>query len=67
MWLADDDEISPNYVEVLAKILDENPDVVSAAGHWVYMADEFEGRPMRTLELPATIKVGPNHFLHLAV
>jgi glycosyltransferase involved in cell wall biosynthesis len=48
MWLADDDEISPNYIASLVKVLQSEPDASSAAGHWVLMQDEHLGREMPT-------------------
>lgn len=40
MWLADDDEISPNYLENLVGLLEANPKMVSAQGRWRKMLDE---------------------------
>ena len=40
MWLADDDEISPNYVSCLAALLEADGDVACAAGHWVFLRSE---------------------------
>lgn len=39
MWLADDDEISPNYLEELVGLLDADPEMVSAQGQWRKMLD----------------------------
>ncbi len=39
MWLADDDEISANYLEVLVSLLEDDHDAVAAMGEWI-MADE---------------------------
>jgi len=54
MWLADDDEISPNYVSALVALLERNPDASSAAGHWMLMQNEHEGRLMPTSHYPQT-------------
>ena len=35
MWLADDDEISENYVSSLEQVLQEHPDAVTAMGQWI--------------------------------
>jgi glycosyltransferase involved in cell wall biosynthesis len=35
MWLADDDELTDNYVSSLERVLRENPDAVTAMGHWL--------------------------------
>ena len=43
MWLADDDEITENYIETLYKILEINPDAVTAMGSWKKMKNEYEG------------------------
>lgn len=40
MWLADDDEISPNYLEELVGLLEADPRMVSAQGRWRKMLDE---------------------------
>ena len=52
MWLADDDEISPNYVSALTQLLESNPDAASAAGHWVLMLSEDVSKCMQTTSLP---------------
>ena len=39
MWLADDDEISSNYIENLIIILQKNPDISSAMGRWVSVSN----------------------------
>ena len=52
MWLADDDEISPNYVSTLVELLESNPGASSAAGHWVLMRNEKEGALMPTSSFP---------------
>lgn len=43
MWLADDDEISPDYLEELVGILDSNPDTVTAMGEWMDMTSPTDG------------------------
>jgi len=48
MWLADDDEISPNYVSSLAGLLEMEPDASSAMGGWVLMQDEAHGRLVKS-------------------
>lgn len=35
MWLADDDEISDNYIASLVEVLEKNPDAATATGHWI--------------------------------
>ena len=52
MWLADDDEISPNYVSALVDLLEANLGAASAAGHWVLMRDEQSGDLMPTSSFP---------------
>lgn len=53
MWLADDDEISPNYVSGLAAVLDANIDAACAAGHWVLLKSERSLlRPRKTSSFP---------------
>ena len=48
MWLADDDEISANYVASLVALLESDPGASSAAGHWVLMRGERGGNVMPT-------------------
>jgi hypothetical protein len=43
MWLADDDEISPDYLEELVGLLDADPDTVTAMGCWMSMTSPAEG------------------------
>lgn len=52
MWLADDDEISPNYVSSLVDLLERDPGAASATGHWVLMRNEQEGDVMPTSSYP---------------
>lgn len=52
MWLADDDEISTNYVSSLVALLEKNPDASSAAGNWFLMSDEVNGKLMPTSNYP---------------
>jgi len=52
MWLADDDEISANYVASLVDLLESDPGASSAAGHWVLMRDEQVGQLMPTSSYP---------------
>lgn len=46
MWLADDDEISTNYVEKLVSLLDSDPGIVTAAGNWYLLRGLDQGRLM---------------------
>ena len=46
MRLADDDEISPNYVESLVSLLDADAEVVTAAGNWYLLRGSEQGRLM---------------------
>lgn len=43
MWLADDDEISPDYLEELVGLLDPDPSTVTAMGKWMHMTSPTEG------------------------
>ena len=43
MWLADDDEITPNYVAELIALLSADPTVVTAMGRWVAMQSPEQG------------------------
>lgn len=52
MWLADDDEISANYVASLVVLLESDRDASSAAGHWLLMRDEKVGQLMSTSSYP---------------
>jgi glycosyltransferase involved in cell wall biosynthesis len=52
MWLADDDEISSNYVSGLVGELQANPDASSAAGHWISVLDQDERWPRSTVSFP---------------
>lgn len=52
MWLADDDEISDNYIASLVDVLESDPGSASAAGHWLLMESELTGRPMPTSNYP---------------
>jgi len=52
MWLADDDEITKNYVSSLVQLLEDNPDASCAMGNWVCMVNEKEKRLMKTTNLP---------------
>lgn len=57
MWLADDDEISPDYVATLAGLLTTNLDASTAAGHWMLMRNEREGTLMPTAAFPQTSRL----------
>jgi glycosyltransferase involved in cell wall biosynthesis len=39
MWLADDDEINPEFIEALIRVLDEDVAAVCAMGRWKKMVD----------------------------
>lgn len=43
MWLADDDEISDNYVEALVGLLEADASAVTAAGNWLWLRGEGVG------------------------
>ena len=43
MWLADDDEISPDYLEELVGLLDADPGTVTAMGKWMDMTSPTDG------------------------
>ena len=43
MWLADDDEISKNYLETLFEILEREPKAVTAMGSWKKMSNPSQG------------------------
>lgn len=50
MWLADDDEISANYLERLVSLLDGDPEAVSAMSAWRRMHNEHEGEDRTLLD-----------------
>jgi glycosyltransferase involved in cell wall biosynthesis len=52
MWLADDDEISNNYISGLVNLLEGNLDASSAAGHWITVMDEGTTWPRSTSSFP---------------
>jgi glycosyltransferase involved in cell wall biosynthesis len=52
MWLADDDEVSENYVSSLVAMLESDPSAASAAGHWMLMEDEDHGRVVPASSYP---------------
>lgn len=54
MWLADDDEISPNYVSSLVDLLARDPSASTATGNWMLMQNEREGRLMPAASYPQT-------------
>lgn len=43
MWLSDDDEISPDYLEELVGLLDADPGAVTAMGKWMHMTSPTDG------------------------
>jgi len=49
MWLADDDEITPNYLEELVGLLDGDPSIVTAMGQWKSMLSPEQGYIRRQL------------------
>lgn len=53
MWLADDDEITDNYLEKLVGLLDGDPAAVSAMGCWRKMRNEREGHDRPQLDKSA--------------
>lgn len=53
MWLADDDEISDNYLEKLVELLDDDPTAVSAMGCWRRMHNDREGHDRPQLDKSA--------------
>jgi glycosyltransferase involved in cell wall biosynthesis len=52
MWLADDDEISADYVSALVDILEANPTASSAAGHWILVGSDGSRQEQRTSSYP---------------
>ena len=61
MWLADDDEVSDDYVESLVAMLEADPAAVSAAGTWYLLQSETTGTPMRSPDLSS-----PNRLVRAA-
>jgi glycosyltransferase involved in cell wall biosynthesis len=51
MWLADDDEISDDYVAALIQLLEADPEVVSASGTWYWLRTEAGGQVMPSVDL----------------
>lgn len=43
MWLADDDEITPCYLEELVALLDSDSSIVTAMGQWFSMKNPVDG------------------------
>lgn len=54
MWLADDDEITPDYLAELVALLDEDTNIVSATGRWRKMLSEQEWQMPEVLETAQT-------------
>ena len=52
MWLADDDEISPDYVSELTAMLESEPSAACATGHWVLVSSDQTRRLMPTASYP---------------
>jgi hypothetical protein len=46
MWLADDDEISPGFIEGLVNTLNQHPDAVTAVPYWKVIFSPESGRIM---------------------
>lgn len=57
MWLADDDEITDNYLEKLVGLLDNDPTAVSALGCWRRMHNEREGHEQTQLDKSAASRL----------
>jgi hypothetical protein len=51
MWLADDDEISDDYVAALVALLDADPAAASAVGSWYLLSSETSGELMPSPDL----------------
>lgn len=58
MWLADDDEISPDYLEDLVGLLDADPGTVTAVGRWKHMTSPTVGA------VRSQLRPDPTHRLH---
>lgn len=58
MWLADDDEISPGYVQALVADLDKDPDAVTAMGQWVELTGPTQRSLRRTSHFPGRRALG---------
>jgi len=52
MWLADDDEISDNYIASLVEVLEKNPDAATATGHWITVFANGVRWPRSTSNFP---------------
>jgi glycosyltransferase involved in cell wall biosynthesis len=52
MWLADDDELSPNCVSALTRLLEQNPAASSAAANWVTIEGNKPPEPRLTARFP---------------
>lgn len=52
MWLADDDEISGNYVSSLASLLSSDCSISTATGHWVSMRKKDTAVQMESSSFP---------------
>jgi glycosyltransferase involved in cell wall biosynthesis len=52
MWLADDDEISSNYVTALVAALELDRNAASATGHWILAAADGTVQEMQTSSYP---------------
>lgn len=53
MWLADDDEVTPDYLEELVQLLDADQTAVTAMGRWKMMTSPEEGTLRTQLRLDA--------------
>jgi GT2 family glycosyltransferase len=54
MWLADDDEISPDYLAELVSLLDADSDTVTAVGQWKHMTTPTDGEAI-LMTAPSTV------------
>lgn len=52
MWLADDDEISANYVSTLVGLLERDPGAVTAMGNWILMRGNGAAESVDNAEFP---------------
>lgn len=57
MWLADDDEISDNYVQRLVELLEADPNISTASGNWYWLTSPHTGRlmPARSYASPSVV------------
>ena len=67
MWLADDDEVSENYIASLVEILGTDRSVACAAGHWMVKDDSGDGRLVPTPSYPERHAVRQSSAFRLAI